>query len=172
MTPPSDLFLHVRNSSLVASFIPSMAVGTWRRDWLWSLPIVATTVVFHAFGLRLLGRAVSALPRNKPRTMLIEVLSIIAVGGTAFGCTALHGMEAFMWAFAYRMLGAMPAGVNSMLYSLDAMTTYGQSDTHLLPQWRLMGALEALNGWILFGLTAAFMFNLIQEVWPRRTRSA
>lgn len=29
-----------------------------------------------------------------------------------------------------------------------------------------MGSLEALNGWILFGLTTAFLFTVIQKVWP------
>jgi hypothetical protein len=30
-----------------------------------------------------------------------------------------------------------------------------------------MGALEALDGWLLFGLTAAFMFAIVGKVWPR-----
>jgi hypothetical protein len=30
-----------------------------------------------------------------------------------------------------------------------------------------MGALEALNGLILFGLTTAFLFAIIQEAWTR-----
>jgi hypothetical protein len=29
-----------------------------------------------------------------------------------------------------------------------------------------MGALEALNGMLLFGLTTAFLYGLIQRVWP------
>jgi hypothetical protein len=29
-----------------------------------------------------------------------------------------------------------------------------------------MGALEALNGTMLFGLTTAFLFAMIQKVWP------
>ena len=57
-----------------------------------------------------------------------------------------------------------------MLYSLDAMTTYGQSGIDLQAQWELMGSLEALNGWILFGLTTAFLFNIIQPIWSRHTR--
>jgi hypothetical protein len=28
-----------------------------------------------------------------------------------------------------------------------------------------MGAIEALNGCLLFGLTTAFMFGMIQKVW-------
>jgi hypothetical protein len=31
-----------------------------------------------------------------------------------------------------------------------------------------MGAMEALNGWLLFGLTTAFLFTVIEEV--RSTR--
>ena len=33
-----------------------------------------------------------------------------------------------------------------------------------------MGALEALNGMMLFGLTTAFLFAMIQQVWPVGSR--
>ena len=33
-----------------------------------------------------------------------------------------------------------------------------------------MGALEALNGVILIGLTTAFMYGMIQRVWPIERR--
>jgi hypothetical protein len=70
-----------------------------------------------------------------------------------------------MWAFAYGMLGAIPAGENALLYSLNAIRSHGHTDVHLQSQWQLMGALEAQNGWILFGFTTAFLFNVIQGVW-------
>ncbi len=50
------------------------------------------------------------------------------------------------------------------------MTTYGHSEIFLAGHWRLMGALEALNGLILFGLTTAFMYGMIQRVWPLEKR--
>jgi hypothetical protein len=34
--------------------------------------------------------------------------------------------------------------------------------------WHLMGAMEALNGWLLFGLTTAFLFAVIEKVWSIR----
>jgi hypothetical protein len=52
------------------------------------------------------------------------------------------------------------------LYSLGAITTYGHTNLLLEKHWQLMGAIEALNGWLLFGLTTAFLFWLIQEVSP------
>jgi hypothetical protein len=58
-----------------------------------------------------------------------------------------------------------------MLYSLSAMTTYGHASLFLEPQWQMMGALEALNGMMLFGLTTAFRFFLIQTVWPTTQKS-
>jgi hypothetical protein len=45
------------------------------------------------------------------------------------------------------------------------MTTYGHGSASLAQRWQLMGALEALNGMLLFGLTTAFLFAMIQEVW-------
>ena len=51
------------------------------------------------------------------------------------------------------------------------MTSYGHVDLHLAPHWQLMGALEALNGMILLGLTTAFLYGTIQRVWPIEQRS-
>ena len=79
--------------------------------------------------------------------------------------TILHGFEGVIWAAAYRFLDALPDGRSAMLYSLSAMTTYGHEDLHLKAQWQLMGAFEALNGTLLFGLTTAFLFAMIREVW-------
>jgi hypothetical protein len=31
-----------------------------------------------------------------------------------------------------------------------------------------MGAMEALNGWLLFGLTTAFLFGVVQRDWGLR----
>jgi hypothetical protein len=42
------------------------------------------------------------------------------------------------------------------------MTTFGHADVHLVHHWQLMGALEALNGVILFGLSTAFLFSVMQ----------
>ena len=57
-----------------------------------------------------------------------------------------------------------------MLYSLSAMTTYGHASTVLEGQWRMMRALESLNGVMLFGFTTAFLFAMIEKVWPLGSR--
>jgi hypothetical protein len=80
--------------------------------------------------------------------------------------TVLHGVEAIVWAAAFLLLGALPERKMAMLYSLSAMTAYGHANIYLQQHWQFSGALEALNGMILFGLTAAFLFTVIQQVFP------
>jgi hypothetical protein len=92
------------------------------------------------------------------------------MGVVALLATILHGMEGIVWAAAYRLLDALPDTHSAVLYSLSAITTYGHANIMLEPQWQLMGALEALNGILLFGLTTAFMFAMIQQVWPLGSR--
>ncbi len=73
-------------------------------------------------------------------------------------------MEASIWATAYHGLGSLPDFKSTMLYSLSAMTSYGHANLFLEPQWQMMGALEALNGMLLPGLTTAFLFSMIQKI--------
>lgn len=139
-------------------------VTPWGSDWVWSMPLIFITVVFQAFMLRLLNLGVSLILKSNWKTYLTDVL---VVGGSALCATVLHGLDTAVWAFAYCSLGALPDRKVAMLYSLGAMTTYGNSTISLKSQWQLMGTLEALNGWILFGLTTAFLFSVVRDVWAR-----
>jgi hypothetical protein len=87
-------------------------------------------------------------------------------GATTLLATILHGLEAAIWAVAYCFIGARPDFRTAMFYSLGAITTYGHQNLYLEERWRLLGGIEALNGWLLFGLSTAFLFWLFQEVSP------
>jgi len=137
----------------------------WSDDWAWGLPLIVLTVAIHAVGFGLVGQraidfASKMIERGHPRIMLLLV-----VGTATLLATCLLGIEAGIWALAYRLLGALPDFRSSMLFSLNAMTSYGQSRLTVEEHWHLMGALEALNGSMLFGLTTALLFALIQKVW-------
>ncbi len=135
----------------------------WRVDWAWGVPLIVLTVVIHIAGLGLVSQAVHVSRIIKGRRPMAVLVAI--TGATTMLATSLHGIEAGIWAAAYLILGAFPDFKSSMLYSLNAITSYGHTDLSLKDQWRLMGALEALNGWLLFGLTTAFLFAVIQKVW-------
>ena len=139
----------------------------WGANWAWGLPLIVFTVVLHAYGLGLINRDVTSQLNKKAEVRLRTSFSSFLIGLTALAATMLHGLECLIWAVAYRLIGALPDNRSAMLYSLNALTSYGHADLHLASHWQMMGALEALNGWILFGLTTAFLFNVIQKIWPR-----
>jgi uncharacterized membrane protein len=141
-------------------------VFSWTADWVWGLPLILLTVVIHVFGLGIINeRVVRVLTRTMHRRSPIPMFAL-AMGIAVLLMTALHGIEGVAWALAYLVLGAVPDAKAAMLYSLNAMTTYGHESASLEAHWQMMGALEALNGMLLFGLTTAFLFAMIQEVWP------
>ena len=142
------------------------AAEAWSNNWAWSLPLIVLTVLAHAFGLALIReQMVFRLSRTLGPHRTSFALALL-VAPIVLLLTVLHGIEAGAWAAAYVALGARPDFASAMLYSLSAMTTFGHAEIFLATHWRLMGALEALNGMMLFGLTTAFLFAVIQRHWP------
>jgi hypothetical protein len=142
-------------------------VINWGIDWVWGLPLIVLTVVIHAYGLGFINKKLASTLNEESQQRGVSSVSILVMGGTALWATMLHGFEGMIWATAYRLLGALQDNKSAMLYSICALTTYGHENIVLEPHWRMMGALEALNGWILFGLTAAFLFTVMQKAWPQ-----
>ncbi|WP_426609342.1 hypothetical protein [Bradyrhizobium sp. McL0616] len=139
--------------------------ATWGVDWLWGVSLIVICVVIHVIGLMLIYReAVKAMSLAVVRRHFVPMF-IVVMGIVALLAAALHGLESALWGGAYRLLDALPDDRSAMLYSLSAMTSYGHADLFLKGPWQLMGALQALNGTLLFGLTTAFLFAMIREIW-------
>lgn len=146
--------------------IVAVPIGSpWENNWLWGVPLVVITVVFHVLGLGLVDRGVTVLLDTKlfGRPSLFRFVFIM--GAVVFVATFLHAMEAAMWAAAYRVLEALPGSRIAMFYSLNAITSLGHDNIYLAPRFDLLGPIEALNGIMLFGLTTAFLFAILQRVW-------
>jgi hypothetical protein len=96
--------------------------------------------------------------------MVLAVLMVVSV----LLLTVLHAVEAFAWAGAYVALGARPDF--AFRHALFAQRDDKQwpRNLFLAQHWQLMGAIEALNGMMLFGLSTAFLFAMLREQWPRR----
>jgi len=147
-------------------YIDTDSLAPWTSDWLWCLPLCVATVAIHVLGLLLIKRRFDrVLPQVGRRSFPLTGMLFLAT--TTVSVTLLHGVEAYLWALAFRVLHALPDQKSAVLYSLNAMTTFGHSGITLAPQWHLMGSLEALNGWILFGLSTAFLYAILQELWIR-----
>ncbi|MBS7698392.1 MULTISPECIES: hypothetical protein [unclassified Chelatococcus] len=141
----------------------SLAPGAWTADWLWGLPLIVLASIVHVLGLGTIEIGIDRSLRHgapwRPR-----VTFVVVVGSTVLAATILHAIAAMVWAGAYLWLGALPDARSAMLYSIGAMTTFGHANIQLAGAWQMLGALEALNGMLLFGLTTAFLYATIQNV--------
>ena len=138
-------------------------------NWAWGLSLIALTIAIHAMGVVMMAIAgLGIRVRLETRNLGLRHVILIVTGGVgAVGLllAVLHGIEAAIWAAAYVWLGALDSPKDAILYSLDSMTTRGASGLMLEPHWQMMGALEAANGMLLFGISTAYIFAVMQVYW-------
>src|SRR5262249_6643348 len=108
-------------------------------------------MAMHGTGLVLVGLV---LERLRSRLTSRHVLSMIVVIVCTVGLllAVLHVLEAGLWASAYWWLGAISSPADAILYSVDSISSRGGSGLELDRQWQPMGALEAVDGMLLFGI--------------------
>lgn len=140
--------------------------ASWGGNWIWGLPLVLLTLVVHVLGLAFItDKAAGMLFRKAERSRHFILRFVLIMSAITWFAITLHWIEAGMWALAYRVIGALPDFNSAMLYSLGALTSYGHANVSLEQRWQLLGPIEALNGWLLFGLTTAVMFATMQRIW-------
>jgi hypothetical protein len=139
-------------------------------DWTWGLSLIVLTIAIHAtglsfmgFGLRSIRVQVEGRGLSLRRAFAIVIGMISTIG---FLLSVLHGIEAGLWAAAYWWLNAIDSPEAAILYSVDSMPTRGASGIMLEQHWRMMGALEAFDGMLLFGISTAFIFAVMRIFWP------
>jgi hypothetical protein len=138
---------------------------------IWGLSIIVLTIAIHTTGVVMMALAevVIRIRWLEPRTLgLGYVIPIVigVIGAVGLFLAMLHGIEATVWAAAYVWLDALDSPKDSILYSVDSMTTRGASGLVLQSNWQMMGALEAADGMLLFGISTAFIFAVMQTYWP------
>jgi hypothetical protein len=146
-------------------------VFSWIGSWAWGLPLIVLNVSLHVIGLGFINAKIIEIVGLMENRRHVLFTFAVVMGTATLSATVLHGIEATVWAGAYLISGALSDIQSSMLYSLGAITTYGNTNVVLGAHWRLLGALEALNGIMLFGLTTALLYGLIQRVWPIESRT-
>ena len=145
------------------------------ENWAWGLSLIALTITLHAAGVALMAFATLGIRERlegekRLRSRQVFAITIGLIGSVGLLLAALHGMEAALWAAAYWWLGALDSAAEALLYSVDSFSTRGASGLSLEHHWRMMGALEATDGMLLFGISTAFIFTVMQDYWPLMTR--
>jgi hypothetical protein len=141
-----------------------------RPSWEWGLALIVLTMAIHAGSVVVIGcvsLGIRVRLEHRSLSLLHVILILIClIGVIGLVLAALHGIESGIWAAAYLWLGALNSPLDALLFSVDSMTTRGASGLTLPAHWQMMGALEAVDGMLLFGVSTAFVFAVLQAYWP------
>lgn len=118
--------------------------------------VIAATVMIHTFGLILLTRWMSWIV-HWFRLHRHSFAQSVAMVTTVIGLFLVHTVEVWTWAATYILIGVVPGLEPALYFSTVTFSTLGYGDITPLPGWRLLAALEAVNGFILIGWSTAYL---------------
>jgi hypothetical protein len=127
----------------------------------------ACTIVIHALALMTIVHYV----RREHRLGLAGVRfwkDVSIVAAIALLALAAHLAEIAGWAWVISLCGQVPDFAAAFYHSALNYTTLGDCDPVTSPSWKLLGPLEAADGMLMFGISTAMLFTVIQRLVQTR----
>src|SRR6266508_1485655 len=90
------------------------------------------------------------------------------VAGATLVALAAHLVAIATWALVFSLCGEFSHLAVAVYHSGMNYTTLGDSDMVMSPSWRLLASLEAANGMLMFGVSTAILFAVIQRLIQTR----
>jgi voltage-gated potassium channel len=137
------------------------------RGLIASFILVSLCTVIHTLGLVLLadwliGHPLKVEPHFSVRRYAQLLTTVFAL------ITLLHLVETAIWAAFFDWQGHFSDFETSWYFSLGSYTTIGYGDVVLPEKWRLLGGIEGISGVLLCGLSAAFLFGIVNHMFQSR----
>jgi Ion channel len=86
------------------------------------------------------------------------------VTATILFALAAHVVEMAIWALVFMACGEFSEFSMAFYHSGVNYTTLGYGDVIMSARWKVLGPLEAADGMLLFGVTTAMIFAVIQRL--------
>src|SRR5262245_5468810 len=127
------------------------------------------TVIIHALVLMPIIHFVRyELTLGRAGVLFWRDVTIIA-GATLVALTA-HLVAVATWAWVFTLCGEFSQLTAALYHSGMNYTTLGDSNTVMSPSWRLLASFEAASGMLMFGVSTAMLFAVIQRLLQTRFR--
>ena len=124
--------------------------------------LVLVLTMVHAVGLLWVGKVLHLEP-DVLRRRSVDFRAILTMASLGTLLFALHIVEIGLFAGFYIALGAFGQLEDALFFSASAYTTLGL--TASFPEaWRLLGAVEALVGFVLIGWSTAFIISTLDKL--------
>ncbi len=129
-----------------------------------SLLVFITTVVQVAFVVMMIRYLMKVMSSNPLQTtsfifdlkVICSVLMLLFVG---------HLSQIAIWAVLFLKLGEFNDFLTAFYHSAVNFSSLGYGDITMSERWRLLGALEAGNGVLMFGLSTGTIFSVMTRLF-------
>jgi hypothetical protein len=136
------------------------------RQFLVGGGVSLVTIAIHALAMTFVVQVARAMGRKQQ--LRFPSLALIAVMiPTVSVLMAAHVIEVFVWALAYLIFDAAPAGAGLIYFAFVNYTTLGYGDVLPVERWRLLGPLTAMTGMLLFGWSTVVIFEVLRRTLVR-----
>ncbi|MBD3765365.1 MAG: two pore domain potassium channel family protein [Rhodobacterales bacterium] len=99
-------------------------------------------------------------PQRLKLLLVVTVISIWVLGVVTLGV--------WMWTALFLTLGLFPTVEEAVYFALVVYTTLGLGDVLAPPDWRILSAMAAANGFLTFGLQTALLVEALRHVRLRQ----
>ena len=126
--------------------------------------LIILTVIIHATSLSVILSTIEKIAplctRLKRRfyAVFLMVLTVLMV-------FFVHIIEIWLWAGFYLLIDALPDFETALYFSTTSFTTVGYGDIVLSDKWRLLSSFQAANGFMLFGWSTAFIYEVMSKLY-------
>lgn len=128
------------------------------------------TVIVHALILGIIIRAVRRDLRLGRVGVSFWTDSIFVAGATLLALMA-HLIEMGLWALVFDLCGEFSSFAAAFYHSAANYTTLGDAVV-MSARWGLLGPLEAGDGMLMFGVSTALIFAVVQRLVQTRFAQA
>lgn len=105
-----------------------------------------------------IARSAGLRKTQRPRLHLMGVMI-----STAAVLQVAHALGVLIWAWTYHVVQAAAPDSDLLYFAFVNYTTLGYGDITPVREWRLIGPLTAMNGVLLFGWSAAILFEVLRK---------
>ncbi len=126
--------------------------------------MVVATILIHGAGITALARGMQLEMDAAEAHHHFSLKRASAILVIVIALFTLHGVEIWLYAAVYLVIGAVQNLEAAVYYSTITYASIGFGDSEMAPQWRLVGAIEGINGVLLLGWSTAFFVTVVARL--------
>jgi Ion channel len=126
--------------------------------------MVVLTVLIHGAGITALARGLRIETNYNAEHHHFSVKRAVVILIIVLALFTLHGIEIWLYAAVYLLIDAVQNLEAAVYYSTITYASIGFGDAEMARQWRLVGAIEGINGVLLLGWSTAFFVTVVARL--------